>query len=439
MWSLPAREANRKLYMKLLILLISNETIPNVLCAWHFKPDAILFFTTKGMEKEHKTQIILNGLKKISDSFAFSEEKNNYWSVTVDKNSVIDINDKLDDWIKKYWNDRFDEIIVNITGGTKLMSLGLYTGIRSKIKAGKEFSDKNTKIIYLPIGENKVLFLEGNSAGSGSAIIEERLNIAEFFESSGIQILSRGDDARKNKELAELIMKHYDTLKEFLTKLYGKINDKDNDRKREMKKQFKKHHSYAIDVSFYLETNKPANDFNECFNRIFEFDYLNHLDAKYENDQITIKGNLEKGACGFLKGGWLEQFCFNELLELKDEKIFDDVNINVSVRNTLGAETENEFDVLFTCNNALYMLECKSLNQEYDNKTDILYKISALQVDLGRLTAKSFLVSTSENIIDEKGEIKEYLEKRAKLLKCVIIKPDNIINLKDEIKKKLSV
>ena len=170
---------------------------------------------------------------------------------------------------------------------------------------------------------------------------------------------------------------------------------------------------------------------------------VHHYIDGNKNLNININGEIAKHEFEFLTGGWLERFCFNELYELKEQGIFNDIGINARVRNaSKGKEAENEFDVLFTYNNNLYMVECKSLNQGHDSETDILYKISALQADLGRLTTKSFLASTaSENIMDKNNpaEIKETLVKRAKLLNCSIIMPSDLINFKEQIKRELRI
>jgi hypothetical protein len=48
--------------MNLLISLISEQTIPNVLCIDYYKPDALLMVSTDKVRP--KIDFILNGLKK---------------------------------------------------------------------------------------------------------------------------------------------------------------------------------------------------------------------------------------------------------------------------------------------------------------------------------------------------------------------------------------
>jgi hypothetical protein len=87
----------------------------------------------------------------------------------------------------------------------------------------------------------------------------------------------------------------------------------------------------------------------------------------------------------------------------------DDAIIGPDIANSLGRN--NEFDVMFTKDDALFTVECKSLGQHEDKKTDILYKIGALQKDFG-LRVGSYLVSTSDHIMKD-GRIKVSLRTRA--------------------------
>ena len=100
--------------MKLLISLISEHTIPNVLCIDYYKPDALLMVFTAQVKQ--KIEFMLNGLKRISKDFDFSEEKGNLWTVNVNHESLADVEKKLENWFSDYKNkggEEFEEIIAN--------------------------------------------------------------------------------------------------------------------------------------------------------------------------------------------------------------------------------------------------------------------------------------------------------------------------------------
>ena len=465
--------------MNLLISLISEQTIPNVLCIDYYKPDALLMVSTDKVRP--KIDFILNGLKKISQS-NYSEEKGNLWIISVNPESPADVEWKLEEWFKYIKNinsEKFDDVIANITGGTKIMALGLYNAI----KLTKNLPAKKYTISYIPIGTNKIVDLTENCYGTDkcepSVDITRRLNISQYFASNGIGIVAKDDSifndgfnesylplklAIDTKEISKFIMQNYDSLNNFFNSLFHEL--------KILQIPFNKNKQHNVDIHCIFKGDNSESAL-KLIEELFNFHYLKHFSVTpvlkdYKNPKVNIsveitepisvhhiiddnksievhiKGEIKKHEFEFLTGGWLERFCFNELNELKEQGIFNDLGINVRVRNlSNGMEAENEFDVLFTYNNNLYMVECKSLNQGHDAETDILYKISALQADLGRLTTKSFLASTaSDNIIDKKdhpGEIKESLQKRAKMLNCSIIKPSDLINIKEEIKKELKI
>jgi len=444
--------------MKLLISLISDQTIPNVLCIDYFKPNFLLMVSTKEMDEKKKINFIANGLKRISKDFDFSEENKNMHVINVNQESLADVVTKIENWFTNInkQGKQFDEIIANITGGTKIMSLGLYNAVVSN----NNIPAKKFKIVYMPVGTNKIVDLSEKYNNTEDCKppfcikIKKRLSIVQYLESKGIQIISPYDAdkfnngftdefepikrAMSSKDISRFIMQNYHNLEKFLASLYSALETSKIDFKKN------KHHIIDINCNF-LNDNHEASI--KLIKELFNFHYLKHFivsDSEGENKylKINIKGEIAKHESEFLKGGWLERFCFNELNELKEEKVFNDISINVYVKNILkGKQVDNEFDILFTYNNNLYMVECKSLNQGHDPKTEILYKISALQEELGRLTTKSFLASTAENIMDKNNpdEIKKSLLERAGFLNCVIIKPSELINIKEQIKKELKI
>jgi len=441
--------------MKLLISLISDQTIPNVLCIDYFKPDFLLMVSTKEMDEKKKINFIANGLKRISKDFDFSEENKNMHVINVNQESLADVVTKIENWFTNInrQGKQFDEIIANITGGTKIMSLGLYNAVVSN----NNIPTKKFKIVYMPIG-NKIVDLseKHNNTEDYKHQLEKRLSIVQYLESMGIQIIPPYDAdkfnngftdefepikrAKSSKDISRFIMQNYHDLEKFLAPLYSALETETS--KIDFKKN--KHHNIDRTCDFFDNNHETSI---KLIKELFNFHYLKHLkvtasEGENKNLKINIKGEIAKHESEFLKGGWLERFCFNELNELKEEKVFNDISINVYVKNILkGKQVDNEFDILFTYNNNLYMVECKSLNQGHDPKTEILYKISALQEELGRLTTKSFLASTAENIMDKNNpdEIKKSLLERAGFLNCVIIKPSELINIKEQIKKELKI
>jgi len=109
------------------------------------------------------------------------------------------------------------------------------------------------------------------------------------------------------------------------------------------------------------------------------------------------------------------------------------------IRNPQGRD--NEFDVMFTSRNALYFIECKSMEQKHlgERKSEgfdsFLYKIGALQKEFG-LRVESYLVTNSSVIVHaQTGEINKALCERAEQFKTQIVGPDDVIRFPDILKK----
>jgi len=121
------------------------------------------------------------------------------------------------------------------------------------------------------------------------------------------------------------------------------------------------------------------------------------------------------------------------LLQFKGKGI-DDIVLGISPEKQ---GLKNEFDIMFTKDNALYTVECKSLNQDNDPKAEALYKIAALQKKFG-LRVESFYVSTSPHILKD-GELKPSIKARAEQFKTTVILPQEVINIAKIVAEKLRI
>ena len=125
---------------------------------------------------------------------------------------------------------------------------------------------------------------------------------------------------------------------------------------------------------------------------------------------------LDKPAIEYLIGGWLEEWvytCVKECLGLPDEAIR--YGVRVARPNAGGDPVPNECDLLFTFNNTLYLVECKSglgfkPKQLFEES---VYKLTALRIEFGQRVEALFL--TLSNLRDRKGRLKSVFLHRAQL------------------------
>lgn len=382
------------------VCLVSNQTIPNILGLLELTPapDKIIFITTEKMEQLKITEAILNTihLKKL----------------TAQHERIIVNQDCLQDCLmqlSKLTFDKDDTIIVNITGGNKLMSLAAYNVFSN---------NKTAKIFYMPLPKNEFNDISQHSECNNPVPCNIKLNIKEYVTAYGVSINNNYNNAnnraKQNKKLAKFIIDNYNKLEGLLNVFYQEIG-----KKRDEKKPFNCQISYDLGQESETELNFLKK--------------LNFSVAQNEN-HIKAYKKIDKYEARFLTGDWLSDYCFNVI-----ELLVDDCATGIQLRSSKG--TENEFDVLFTKDNALYIIECKSLQQKADKKTDILYKTYSLQQEFG-LKVKGFLVSTArQNLLDKQNnkDFRPSLIARAKACNTEIIHPDKIKDLSTWLASKLKI
>lgn len=365
----------------ILISLVSDQTIPNILAIHHFKPDELLFISTKEMEKKNKISAILTILDRLDLEYKSD-------SVVVREDSILDCHKKISEWIE---GKEDAEFVVNLTGGNKIMSIAAY----------EFFKDYSSKMIYIPIPKNEFIVPFPKKRPGEPVKLDLRLSVIEYLTAYGLTVVNEShlkryrEEAIKRRDLSEWIAENYDNLKNLLKWLCGILRNHRSDKQFILKEDF-------------LGASSE------------EKQLLSKLNFSYDAGSVLKK--IDKSEINYLTGGWLEEFCFVKVSELVGQGI-DDAAIGLQIKNRLGMD--NEFDIMLTKDNALYFIECKSLDQKEDKKTDALYKIGALQKGLG-LKIESFLVTTSPNILGKDGTIKKSIEERAEQFKTTIVPLSNV-------------
>jgi len=361
----------------ILISLVSDQTPPNILAIYHFKPDELLFISTKKMEKKNKISAILTTLDRLGLKYQSD-------SVIVQEDSILDCHKKIGKWIE---GKEDAEFVVNLTGGTKIMSIAAY----------EFFKDYSSKMIYIPIPKNEFIVPFPKKRPGKPVKLDLRLRVIQYLTAYGLTVVNEShlkryrEEAIGRKELSKWIAENYNNLQNLLKWLCGILRD------HRSKKQF-------ILKSKFLGATRE------------EKQLLSRLDFAYDKGSVLKK--IDKSEINYLTGGWLEEFCFVKVSELVGQGI-DDAVIELQLRNSQGGN--NEFDIMFTRDNALYSIECKSLDQNEDKKTDALYKVGALQKEFG-LRVESFFVTTSPYILKD-GKIKQSIRARAEQFKTTIVPP----------------
>ncbi len=366
------------------VCLVSDQTMPNILGIYHFRPDELLFITTEKMEQKEKVSAIIKTLDKLKLEYGDRASK-----IIVQEDSILDCHRKIDDWI----GGREDsEFVVNLTGGTKIMSIAAY----------EYFKDFTSKMIYIPIPKNEFIAPFPKKRPSKPERLDLRVSVVQYLTAYGLNVLNEKklkrymQEANKREDLSRWIVANYNEIKNLLVWLSGKLRKHRDDK------------SMVFSETFLGASKK-------------EITLLDKMGFSRKGNSTSKE--LARSEIRYLTGGWLEEFCFNEVSKFFGKGI-DDAVIGLKMLNPQGRD--NEFDIMFTKDNALYFVECKSLDQFDDKNTDILYKIGALQKEFG-LRIKSFLVTTSPYILKD-NSLRPSVRARAEQFNTQVIPPSEVIH-----------
>ena len=287
-----------------------------------------------------------------------------------------------------------ENIALNLTGGTKLMAIAAYT----------TFRDAGYPTFYFTATSNEVLLLDNNER---LTLQPPKIKIEDYLRLHGYQIAANNQVQRSvppgRQKIGETLAIAPERFADALTVLNG-------------------------DISAAIENNSNTLDILLRKPTVKNLDALLNLFAK--ENLLTRSGNRihfsDKDARTYINGGWLEEYVFSEIKKIAD---IQDIALNVEIQNAQkGITQNNELDIAFLHNNALYVLECKTKN--YNNKSEgqaqnELYKLETLK-KLGGLRTKTAFVSYRA--------LKAHVRDRAKGAKIKIIEQKDLQGFKTLLK-----
>jgi hypothetical protein len=386
---------NKKEYKlkNILVSLVSDQTIPNILAIHHFQSDGLLFITTEEMEKRGKFKAIMETVRMLG--LEYPEDR--VQKLVVKEDSILDCHRKIEVWIA---GKEDAEFIINFTCGTKIMSIAVY----------EYFKDYGSRMIYIPIPKNEYIVPFPKKAHSHPEPLPLRLSVPQYLTAYGLKVTNMPKlqeykcEAAARKDVAVFVVDNYECLKPLLGFLGDHLRKHRDDRTHDFRTGF-----------------DEATEAERSFFSLMEMAY----------DGKTLQKKLSRSDTGFLTGGWLEEYCFNEVLKVPG---VDDVAIGIKIMNKQGGD--NEFDVMFAKDNTLYFVECKSLDQNDDKKADALYKIGALQKEFG-LRVVSFLVTTSPYVLKD-GKLRPAVRARAEQFNTTVILQHELPKLMEKLTERIN-
>lgn len=325
---------------KIIVSLVSDQTIPNVLFIKEKGfADFYYFISTTKMESRGVTNHIVDSLNIDQHSFQKLE---------VIEDSISDIEEKL---IKQIQHEDDDILLINITGGTKIMSLAVYNFF-SRVGAAE--------IFYIPIGKNElrqIFPLKKNMVSR----IAERLSLLEYLKSYGVTVQPSSYE-KKNY----LLKPEEETKKLFKAFVSEKHNE-----------LFQA--AEVIRLAGYR--GKKVNIANNETAHLFDTAKIfNNCGVTWENEN-----EISKDETKYITGEWFEEFVY-PIIKSVLYKSDDEIGIGLQL---VKGGAPNEYDIMFTHNNSLYVIECKTdVTDNEEGKinylfTNTLYKAATLKKEFG--------------------------------------------------------
>ncbi len=366
---------------KTLVSLISDQTIPNLELIKEFSNqiNQYVFICTK----QKKSQ-----LKWLIDAASL----NTYEEIYVDAFEPDEIENNI-----KQFDFGDDDIILNITGGTKLMSLIVNEYFRS-IGA----------TIYYLTGHNKTYVKVFPNRGNRSFQLDCEIKLTEYLKAHGFLYQKR--EPYKSYQEAKKLLHFYTS---------------------ESKESY-------MDIIKKLQSRRGKNVDINSIDGLEEL--LDRMDYEPEKDRKLSKNDVK-----YLTSDWFEEFVY---FKVKTDLSLSDEFIGTGYKITKN-DVPNELDVIFVYQNKLFIIECKTsfwqmipVEKEKDGVKEIIskpknllpeivYKSDALRNKFG-LFANTSLFTTAP-VRDKTGEVidklKNHLE-RAELSRIRIISKKDILSEK---------
>ncbi len=339
--------------MKILLCTATGQNLVNVLPleAEQINPDMIYVIVTQGMTQQGDS--LITELKSIGKKVERLNIEN--------EDSLQALTLQYEDWLLKHQND---EIMVNLTGGNKLMSIAAY----------QLFSSYGFRCFYQNRAPNQIVWLDDESVISN---IGEKIGLERYLKSYQFDIAKKlkiADVTTAYKDYANILF--YELCKAGRYAEICKLISKINAHTAKPKLQDLKHFSLGYDDEAFLQ-------------------HLSHETGLFKLKGQTLTWESEQDRA-FLAGGWLEVLTA-DLLKGGD---FRDVSLSVEISKStqrIKAKTNQEIDVMAMQQQKLVMIECKTVNWKSEKNptskaSDAIYKLSALS-DIGGLNTKPIFIS----------------------------------------------
>jgi hypothetical protein len=403
-----------------MLALVGDQPMPNIIAALQHPPQCLELLVT-GEEYE---QIALNIERVLRDKLG----KVHCHQIEVKPYEINDVRARCEELVRKYGQD----IIFNITGGTKTMSNAAYeVALRHDIPT-----------LYVETGNDQIIHLIPSARPSERFRIKV-LKVDDYLRAHNVEIKREGGKLADRTAEAERLPQNLREAAEYLAHEAGS-NYIAMDMLRYGLKKAREEHKGSDPMkirwprSKLLEVMKHKNwppEVEGQFHRLLgdlshsQYGVINAF-TRHPNGDMELEVTLAQH--DFIKGDWLEYFVFGEA---KKRGTFDDcrMDLRISWRDrwrVIEAEEgqlaherladrelpHNELDVVVMKGTRLTICSCKSarLDEGQAAGKEAIYELETIARSVGLYCGKVLAMSRDAEI--DGGDLSVNFVKRALIL-----------------------
>ncbi|MFW1746477.1 Card1-like endonuclease domain-containing protein [Acinetobacter guillouiae] len=373
--------------MKIVFCTTSRQSAANLqpLQSTEIRPDLVLVASTESFDKEGSH--LIQEVKAMGLNAKGIKIEN--------ETSVKQLSQQFERIVETYFDS---ELIVNLTGGTKLMALAAY----------QVFSGYGYRCFYQEFSTGEIIWLDDETRISNH---QQTMKLERYLKAYQFDVVQKQklSDIPKNYQsyialITQYLNKSYEKNISFISKLNAYASEKKLPKEELQKIQF------DYEEEAFLEYLSKETQVFKLKNNTLYFEY--------QEDQK------------FVAGAWFEVLTAQALKQVEQIR---DLSLSVQIvkstqRNT--AKTYQELDVMAMLLQKLILIECKTVNwKNATSASEAIYKLTALS-QIGGLNTQSCFVS----LYDLPASAKT----RAAENNIYVISGKNILQLTQQLKKWLN-
>jgi len=263
--------------------------------------------------------------------------------------------------------------LLNLTGGNKLMSMGLLQALRPWCEAIYCDTANDSVETLHPLGKSAV------------ALAPDLLNVKLYLAAQGFSVRAEPRDDRlldKRRGITQWLAGNVRPLEDFIRKLNGA-------------------------AAYYEANNKASQNPNLAPARgQIEEDATRRLMEAGLLEDASGRTRVPAAHAGYLRGGWLEEYCWAVGRELEGEGLIKRTRFDIGVKIDPIEQTRpdryplNELDAVFVHRNRMLIIECKTGAQLGDEgkSQSILNRLEVLGEHAAGRFAEKILLTTQSRI-----------------------------------------